>query len=217
METLHINTDQLVAIIDYKAGNLTSVRLALEHIGAKCAITSDPAIIASADRVVFPGVGAAGEAMRNLRRLELVDVIRKVVQSGRPFLGVCLGTQIILDYSQEDGGTKCLGLIPGEVRQFVPTDPGYKIPHMGWNAVRIIKPHPLFEGIEDGSEFYFVHSYYPAPSDEKYIFGETDYADVRFASVIGHANIAATQFHPERSGRIGLRLLANFVRWDGKC
>lgn len=207
----------MTAIIDYRAGNLTSVRLALEHIGEQCEITGDPSRILSAHRVIFPGVGAAGEAMRNLAELGLTDVIRQVARSGKPFLGICLGTQIILDYSEEDGGTECLGLLPGVVKRFAPVDPSCKIPHMGWNAVRIIKPHPLFEGIEDESEFYFVHSYYPAPSDSGCVFGVTEYADVEFASVIGQGNIFATQFHPERSGRIGLRLLSNFVRWDGRC
>ncbi|MGQ9455501.1 MAG: imidazole glycerol phosphate synthase subunit HisH [Armatimonadota bacterium] len=207
----------MTAVIDYRAGNLTSVMLALEHIGEQCEITSDPSRILSAQRVVFPGVGAAGAAMRNLASLGLTDVIRQVVQLGKPFLGICLGTQIILDYSEEDGGTECLGLLSGAVKRFAPTNSACKIPHMGWNAVRIIKPHPLFEGIEDESEFYFVHSYYPTPSDSGCVFGVTEYADVNFASVIGQGNIFATQFHPERSGRIGLRLLSNFVRWDGRC
>lgn len=207
----------MVAVIDYKAGNLTSVRLALEHIGSACKITSTASDVLAAERVIFPGVGAAGEAMRNLHELGLTEVIREVALSGKPFLGICLGTQIILDYSEEDGGTQCLGLIPGSVKRFVPSDPTCKIPHMGWNRVRIVKSHPIFEGIEDESEFYFVHSYYPEPADRSYIFGETDYAGANFASVIGCGNIIATQFHPERSGRIGLRMLANFIWWDGKC
>ncbi|MDH7601213.1 MAG: imidazole glycerol phosphate synthase subunit HisH [Armatimonadota bacterium] len=207
----------MIAIIDYKAGNLTSVRLALEHIGAECVITSDASTISAADRIIFPGVGAAGEAVRNLEQLGLIGAIRQAARSGKPFLGICLGTQIILDYSEEDGGTECLGVLPGEVRRFAPADPSYKIPHIGWNTVRIVKPHPIFEGIEDESEFYFVHSYYPVPSDKAHVFGETEYAEVSFASVIGCSNIVAVQFHPERSGRIGLQLLANFVRWDGKC
>lgn len=207
----------MTAVIDYRAGNLTSVRLALEYIGEQCEITSDPSRILSAQRVIFPGVGAVGAAMRNLASLRLTDVIRQVVQLGKPFLGICLGTQIILDYSEEDGGTECLGLLSGVVKRFAPTNSACKIPHMGWNTVRIIKPHPLFEGIEDESEFYFVHSYYPTLSDSGCVFGVTGYADVNFASVIGRGNIFATQFHPERSGRIGLRLLSNFVRWDGRC
>lgn len=207
----------MVAIIDYNAGNLTSVRLALEYIGVPCEITSDPGRIMAAERVIFPGVGAAGAAMDNLRSIELIEPIKSVVSSGVPFLGICLGTQVIFEFSEEDGGTECMGIVPGAVKRFRPSDPMCKIPQMGWNAVEFKARHPLFEGIEDGSEFYFVHSYYPAPSDAQYTLGETDYADVRFASVVGKGNLFATQFHPERSGRIGLRLLENFSRWDGKC
>lgn len=207
----------MIAIIDYNAGNLTSVRLALEYIGAKCEITSDPARIASADHVIFPGVGAAGEAMRNLNDMRLVSTIREVVAAGTPFLGICLGTQVIFDCSEEDGGTCCIGLVPGGCKRFIAPDPTFKIPQMGWNAVDFSFAHKLWEGIEDSSEFYFVHSYYPSPSDSSYIMGETEYADTWFASAIGFGNVFATQFHPERSGRIGLKLLDNFVRWDGKC
>jgi imidazole glycerol-phosphate synthase subunit HisH len=207
----------LIAIIDYNAGNLTSVRLALEAISAPCEITSDPARILAADRVIFPGVGAAAEAMRNLRERELLDPLRETVATGKPFLGICLGTQVILEFSEEDGGTPCIGIVPGTVKRFTPSDPMCKIPQMGWNAVDFRKPHPLLEGIENGSEFYFVHSYYCAPSDPAYIVGETDYAEAIFASVVGKDNLFATQFHPERSGRIGLKLLENFSRWDGKC
>jgi glutamine amidotransferase len=207
----------VIAIIDYKAGNLTSVRLGLEYIGVPCEITNDPAKILSSERVIFPGVGAAGEAMRNLREMGLIDPIRQVVAKGTPFMGICLGTQIIFESSEEDGGTECIGLIPGSAKRFTPSDPMCKIPQMGWNTVEFKRAHPLFEGIEDSSEFYFVHSYYPSPSDPTYIVGETEYADVRFASAVGKGNLFATQFHPERSGRIGLKLLENFSRWDGKC
>jgi len=207
----------LIAIIDYKAGNLTSVRLGLEYIGVKCEITSDPARILAAERVIFPGVGAAGAAMENLRATGLADTIRSVVSEGTPFLGICLGTQVIFRFSEEDGGTDCIGLVPGSVKRFTPSDPMCKIPQMGWNAVEISWPHPLFDGIEDSSEFYFVHSYYPAPSDESYVMGVTEYGGTRFASAIGKRNLFATQFHPERSGRIGLRLLQNFSRWTPSC
>jgi glutamine amidotransferase len=207
----------LIAIIDYKAGNLTSVRLALEHLGVPCVITQDPATILAAERVIFPGVGAAGEAMRHMRELALGETLQTVVARRTPFLGICLGTQIIFEASEEDGGTPCIGLIPGTVTRFAPADPRCKIPQMGWNTVSFARPHPLFTGIEDQSEFYFVHSYYPAPSDPAYIVGETDYAGVRFASAVGHGNLFATQFHPERSGRVGLQLLMNFSKWDGLC
>lgn len=205
----------MVSIIDYKAGNLTSVRLALEHIGATCEVTSDPAGIAAADRVIFPGVGAAAAAMDNLRRMRLLDAIEGAVADGKPFLGICLGTQIIFEFSEENGGTPCIGLVPGSVRRFQPSDPLCKIPQMGWNAVELKTSHPVFSGIEDSSEFYFVHSYYPAPADPRFVLGETEYADVRFASAIANRNLVATQFHPERSGRIGLQLLRNFVTWNG--
>ena len=207
----------MVAIVDYKAGNLTSVRLALEFIGVPCEITSDPERIYAAERVIFPGVGAAGEAMGNLRGLRLLEPLREVVSQGVPFLGICLGTQVIFEFSEEDNGVRCIGLVPGAVKRFTPPDPTCKIPHMGWNTVEFKAAHPLFDGIEDGSEFYFVHSYYPVPSDAAYIMGETEYAGVRFASVVGKGNLFAVQFHPERSGRIGLRLLENFCRWDGTC
>ncbi len=207
----------VIAIVDYRAGNLTSVRLALEALGAQAEVTSDPDRIAAADRVIFPGVGAASEAMRHLRELNIEPALRSVIGEGKPFLGICLGTQVIFEFSEEDGGTPTLGIIPGRVPRFQPSNPADKIPQMGWNAVNYRRAHPLFEGIADGSEFYFVHSYYPAPADPAYIVGETEYADVRFASAVGKGNLFATQFHPERSGRIGLRLLENFTRWDGSC
>jgi glutamine amidotransferase len=207
----------VIAIVDYKAGNLTSVRLAFESLGVAVEVTQDPSRILSASRVVFPGVGAAGDAMRNLREMGLVDPLREVVSKGTPFLGICIGMQLLFDRSEEDGGTPCLGIVPGEVKRFRPSNPLDKIPQIGWNTVKIKKPHPLFYGIEDESEFYFVHSYYPSPSDPDDIYGETEYADARFASVAGRNNLFATQFHPERSGRIGLRLLENFCTWEGTC
>jgi len=207
----------VIAIVDYRAGNLTSVRLALEALGVAATVTSDPATIRGADRVIFPGVGAAGDAMGHLRELALEPVLRQVVAAGTPFLGICLGTQIILDHSEEDGGTATLGLLPGRVVRFRPTDPRDKIPQIGWNAVHVVRPHPVLAGIEDDSEFYFVHSYYPRPAAPALTIGETEYAAALFASVLGRDNLVATQFHPERSGRIGLRLLENFTRWDGRC
>ena len=244
----------MITIIDYKAGNLTSVQLAFEHIGQQVLITDKPEDILKAKKVVFPGVGAAGAAMGNLRNLKLIEPIKKVIADGVPFLGICIGIQLLCDFSEEDGGTPCLGVIPGKVKRFQPADQMCKIPQMGWNAVRLTtentkvnknklatdftdytesrkerldsrlrgndRPsavsHQLFEGIEDESEFYFVHSYYPAPERKEMIIGETDYADVTFASAIAYKNLAAVQFHPERSGRIGLKLLENFSRWDGK-
>ena len=206
----------MIAIIDYRAGNLTSVRLAFDKLNILSEITRDPARIRAAERVVFPGDGAAGSAMANLDELELRDVITEV-SADRPFLGICVGTQIILDYSQENGGVPCLGLLPGTVERFQTADPFTKIPQMGWNAVAPVCPHPLFAGIEPGSEFYFIHRFYPAPTSPDHVLARTDYADVAFASVVGRDNLAATQFHPERSGRIGLQLLKNFAEWDGVC
>ncbi|HOE67955.1 MAG TPA: imidazole glycerol phosphate synthase subunit HisH [Candidatus Hydrogenedentes bacterium] len=207
----------MIAIVDYRAGNLTSVRLALEALGVEARVTGSAALIAEADRVIFPGVGAASEAMRNIRELNIESALRSAITSGKPFLGICLGTQIIFEFSEEDGGTPCLGIIPGRVPRFQPTDWRDKVPQIGWNNVALRRQHPLFDGIKDNSEFYFVHSYYPAPSDATYIVGETEYAGTRFAAAVGKGNLFATQFHPERSGRVGLKLLENFTRWDGTC
>ncbi|MBU0714690.1 MAG: imidazole glycerol phosphate synthase subunit HisH, partial [Verrucomicrobia bacterium] len=195
----------MIAIVDYNAGNLTSVKLALDYLGARSEITRDPARILAADRVIFPGVGSAGAAMQNIRTLGLADILRQVVQRGTPFLGICLGTQIIFETCEEDGGIQGLEILAGTVKRFHPPNPADKVPQIGWNCVTFIKPHPLFEGIENGSEFYFVHSYYPAPTDRACVLGETEYADVRFASVVARDNLVATQFHPEKSGRLGLQ------------
>jgi imidazole glycerol-phosphate synthase subunit HisH len=203
----------MIAIIDYRAGNLTSVRLALDSVGVQGEITDRPDRILAADRVIFPGVGAAGSAMRTLGELGLIDAIRKVVARGTPFLGICIGTQVAFERSEEDGGVECMGLVPGTVRLFRPASRFDKVPQMGWNSVSLRKRHPVFDGIEDNSEFYFVHSYYPHPSDREFVVGETEYAGVVFASVVGRGNFIATQFHPEKSGKIGLRLLRNFVHW----
>jgi len=140
-------------------------------------------------------------------------VLKEVAARGTPFLGICLGTQILLDCSDEDGGTPTLGILPGRVPRFQPVDRWDKVPQIGWNQMRIARLHPLLDGIEDGSEFYFVHSFYPAPADPALAIGWTEYAGVTFASMLGRGNVAATQFHPEKSGRIGLRLLDNFARW----
>ncbi len=204
----------MIAIIDYRAGNLTSVKLAFDTIGQEARITSDPACILEAERVIFPGVGAAGAAMRHLQALDLADTIREVARRGTPFLGICLGTQIILEHSEEDGGVDTLGLLPGRVVRFTPADRYDKVPHMGWNRVHARVPHPLFEGIEDETEFYFVHSYYPAPATDALTLATTGYAGVTFASALGRGSILATQFHPEKSGKSGLRLLENFCRWQ---
>ena len=205
----------MLAILDYKAGNITSVRLAIESLGYAAQVTAEPDIIRAADHVIFPGVGAAAYAMSNLEASGLRPVIEEVVARGTPFLGICLGTQILFESSEEDGGTKCLGLIPGKCVRFRPADPRVKVPHMGWNQVAQARPHPLFAGIPDNSDFYFVHSFYTVPSDDSVVIGRTDYAGASFVSAVARRNLAATQFHPEKSGPVGMRLLSNFLGWDG--
>lgn len=203
----------MIAIIDYKAGNLTSVRLAFETLGADARITSDPADIRAADRILFPGVGAAASTMENLRASGLVDTLRERIAAGTPFLGICMGMQVLFDHSEEDGGVPCLGFLPGTVKRFVPRTHADKIPEMGWNQAKAVRPHPLLEGIPDGSDFYFVHSYYVSTARSEDIVCTTEHAGTVFCSMAGRGNLAATQFHPEKSGKMGLRLLENFTRW----
>lgn len=207
----------MIAIVDYKAGNLTSVKLAFDAIGVEAAITDRPDEILKAERVVFPGVGAAGASMRHLSELKLVDVLRTVVARGTPFLGICVGMQILFDRSEEDGGTSTLGFIPGEVRLFRPSSPADKVPQIGWNAVSFQRSHPVFAGVVNETEFYFVHSYYPTTINPADRVGVTEYAGVEFTSIVGRGNLVATQFHIEKSGRIGLKVFENFSRWDGTC
>ncbi len=196
-----------VAIVDYDAGNLRSVQKALEKFGARAEITSSAAVIEAADAVVVPGQGACDSSMRNLRERELVDPIRDSIASGRPFLGVCLGLQLLLDASDE-GEEPCLGIARGRCRRL---PGGQKIPHMGWNQVVWRKQHPFFEGVPNGSHFYFVHSYYADPEDSSIIAAATDYG-VEFCSAVAWDSVAAVQFHPEKSGSIGLKIYENFVR-----
>ncbi|PON19758.1 imidazole glycerol phosphate synthase subunit HisH [Candidatus Entotheonella serta] len=207
----------MIAIVDYKAGNLTSVQLAFDALGAKSEITSDPRVIERAERVVFPGVGAARASMDNVREMLLFDAITNVITAGKPFLGICVGMQILFDHSEEDGGVDCMGILPGQVRRFTSSDPLCKIPHMGWNTVRFTRSHPLLDGVEDESEFYFVHSYFASADATAHIVGETHYADATFTSIAARDNLLATQFHLERSGRIGLKIMENFSKWDGQC
>ncbi len=195
----------MTAIVDYRAGNLTSVKLAFDALGAETVISSDPSVIRSAERVVFPGVGAAASAMANLRELGLVDVVREAASSGRPFIGICLGMQILFDRSEEDGGVDLLGVLPGQVRRF-PDVAGFKVPEMGWNDVRTDGTERF---LRSGDEFYFVHSYYAEINP--CTVGRTSYAGVEFTSAVRRGRLFATQFHPEKSGRVGLGLLRSFL------
>jgi glutamine amidotransferase len=204
-----------VAILDYDAGNLTSVAHAVRHVGGEPAITRDPETVRRAGRVIFPGVGAAGASMASLRRLGLDQAIRDVHAAGKPLLGICIGCQVILSRSEEDGGVDGLGLIPGDVKLFR-FAPGIsrKVPHMGWNEVAFTGDHAVFRGVPPGSQFYFVHSYYPLPRDESAALGHAVYGDVRFAAALARGNLAAVQFHTEKSGPPGLQILRNFLDWS---
>ena len=197
-----------LVIVDYGAGNLRSVARAVAHVGGESIITSDPTAVAAAPALILPGVGAAADTMRNLRERGLVEPIQQYIAGGRPFLGVCMGQQALFDFSEEGGRHDCLGILPGRI---VRLPSGLKVPHMGWNRVRIVRPHPIFEGIPDGSYFYFVHSYHPRPEEPSVIVGETEYG-VTFPAVVARDNLVATQFHPEKSGALGLRMYGNFLR-----
>ncbi len=205
----------MLAILDYKAGNQTSVRRALDHLGVPCAVTADPAVITQAKGLIFPGVGAAGQAMDELTETGLDQVIKDQVQADKPLLGICVGCQILLDYSEENQ-TKALGIIPGECVLFdnaLAEEDGspIRVPHMGWNRVELKKPCQLFEGVEPEAEFYFVHSYYPNPKPQ-YVIGTTFYGRP-FCAIHGGPGLWAVQFHPEKSGRPGLKLLENFYKY----
>ena len=193
----------MLAIVDYKAGNLTSVRNAFAALGVEAVVTRDPEVIRAADRIVFPGVGAAKSAMENLRELGLEAAVREAAASGKPFLGVCLGMQILFAHTEEDGGVDTLGILPGQVRLF-PDVPGFKVPEIGWNQVRIKDG-----GAKDGLEYYFVHSYYAEVMPET--VGFTEYAGVTFTALVKKGNLWACQFHPEKSGRVGLELLKEWL------
>lgn len=209
----------LIAVVDYGMGNLRSVSKALEHVagpGQEVSVTSDPAVIEEASHVVFPGQGAARDCMLELRQRNLIEPVLKAT-SEKPFLGICMGLQVLLSHSEENDGVECMNQYKGEVRFFgdqLNSNELLKIPHMGWNNVQHTKQHPLWSGIEQGNRFYFVHSYYVEPDDKDIIAGETVYG-IKFASAIARDNVFAVQFHPEKSAADGLRLLENFTRWDG--
>jgi glutamine amidotransferase len=195
-------------VIDYGAGNLRSVTIALARLGFNPVVTSEPEAVDNADVVILPGVGAAADTMNNLAQRRLVKPIREYIASGRPFLGICMGLQVLFSVSEEGGEHPCLDILPGRVRRL---PDGLKVPQMGWNRVRQRCPHPVFDGVPDGAFFYFVHSYYADPEDPSVVIGETDYG-ITFPAVVAKDNIVATQFHPEKSAESGLRLYKNFLR-----
>jgi glutamine amidotransferase len=198
----------MITIIDYGAGNLRSVVNAIGRLGHEAKVTTSPAEVLEAKAVILPGVGAAADTMANLRQQGLDEPIRQFVAEGKPFLGVCIGMQVLLSDTEEGGNHRCLGIVPGRVRKFAP---GLKVPHMGWNQLKQKNAHAIFEGIADGTNFYFVHSYYVEPEDRGLVAGETEYG-LPFCSVIARDNLIATQFHPEKSGEVGLKIYDNFIR-----
>jgi len=197
----------MIAVIDYGAGNLRSVISALDRVGARTRIAETSSDFASARAVILPGVGAAADTMENLRSRGLADAVLQWIRADRPFFGICMGLQVLFAMSEEGGGQECLGALPGRVARL---HTGLKIPHMGWNEVRYAKESRLFSGIPDGSHFYFVHSYVVQPEDRSIVLGETDYGGT-FCSAIQIGNLVATQFHPEKSGELGLQVYRNFV------
>jgi len=197
----------MIAVVDYGRGNLRSVQKAFEKLGFEAIITSDPELILKAERMVLPGVGAFGDCVDNLKRYGLVEAVLEFINTGRPFLGICLGLQLLFTESEEFGPVKGLDVVRGKVVRF---PAGLKVPHMGWNTVKILNPNPLLNGVKDGDYFYFVHSYYVVPEDREVVATTTDYG-VDFVSMIRKDNIFATQFHPEKSQKLGLRLLYNFA------
>lgn len=227
----------MITLVDYKAGNLTSVRRALEHLGIPSQISADPDVVHRAEKIIFPGVGAAGAAMSVLRERGLDAALKEAFAAGTPILGICIGCQIILEHSEEDDA-ECLGLLAGKTVRFrftpspltpLPVGEGdsgspptlgeglgvrerLKIPHMGWNVVTVTQAHPLLAHLRPGDEFYFVHSYYPQPADSAHIYAVSDYGG-EFPAAIGKDNLFAVQFHTEKSGEVGLRLLENFSNW----
>ena len=201
----------MIAIIDYGMGNLRSVERAFEYVGAEAVVTAHRETIEAASAVVLPGVGAFGKAMSNLERAGLTDVIRQVIAQGRPFLGICLGLQLLFEESDEMGQHRGLGVFGGQVKRF---EIDLKVPQIGWNQIHIQRASPLLDGVADGSYAYFVHSYYVAPADREIVLATTDY-EIDYASIIGQGNVFGIQFHPEKSQAVGLRILRNFTALVG--
>jgi glutamine amidotransferase len=203
----------MILIIDYAAGNLPSVKRALDYLEIPSTISPDPEAVRSAERIIFPGVGHATAAMKTLKARCLDEAFKDAFAAGTPILGICLGTQIVLSHAEE-GNTTCLGIIQGSVPRFTLSDPTLKVPHMGWDMIRLLRRHPVLRNVAAGDEFYFVHSYYPQPSDPAAVIAVCDY-EHDFPAVIGKKNFIGTQFHPEKSGPAGLSILKNFSTWDG--
>ncbi|MEY4576812.1 MAG: imidazole glycerol phosphate synthase subunit HisH [Pseudomonadota bacterium] len=203
----------VITIVDYNGGNLRSVKRACDAVGIAAEFTSDPERVARADRLIFPGVGHAKTAMDTLVRSGLAEAVRSVVKRGVPVLGICVGAQLVLE-SSEEGPTPGLGFLPGHTRLLRPTDPQLKVPHIGWNVVQVERPHPLLAHLEPGAELYFVHSYYLDPREARHVYATTDHGQ-RFCVAVGRDNLFATQFHPEKSGKLGLGVLTRFVSWTG--
>jgi glutamine amidotransferase len=203
----------MLTIVDYNAGNLRSVKRACDKVGLQSQLTQDPDVVVRASKIIFPGVGAAKSAMDTVHRTGLDQALKAAAKKGTPILGICVGAQIMLDRSEE-GDVPALGVIPGVTRRFKLADPTLKIPHIGWNQVRVTQPHPLLAGLRDSDEVYFVHSYYLDPSSRDNVYATTDYGG-DFCCAIGRDNLFATQFHPEKSGPVGLALLQRFSQWEG--
>ncbi|NIP84424.1 MAG: imidazole glycerol phosphate synthase subunit HisH [Planctomycetales bacterium] len=200
----------MLAIVDHQICNLRSVQKAFEHVGCPAVVTDDPAVLADAEKIVLPGVGAFADAMDQLRRRRLVDPLRAAILEGRPFLGICLGLQLLFERSYEHGQHEGLGVLKGEVVPFaLPTQ--FKVPHMGWNQLEFTGEVPILRGLDSGSHFYFVHSYYVVPADERVVAGRTEYG-LPFCSLVWSGNLFATQFHPEKSQAHGLQILRNFAQ-----
>lgn len=198
-----------VAVVDYDAGNTLSVTRALEKVGARVDLTPDPERVARADAVVLPGVGAFGDCVRKLEERGMDRACREAIEDGRPFLGVCVGLQVLFEGSEESPGVEGLCVLPGEVVRFEVGD--LKVPHMGWNQLDVARSHPVLEELS-GEAFYFVHSYYPDPAERSDVLGTAEYG-ARFCAAAGRENLVAVQFHPEKSSRAGLKLYENFLRW----
>jgi len=202
-----------IVIVDYGMGNLRSVQKALEQVGYAATISSDPKVVGQAERLILPGVGAYADAMLRLQQSGLADAIKRFITTGRPLLGICLGLQLLFEGSYEDGWHAGLGVLAGKVVRF-PEQKGLKVPHMGWNDLRLVQPHcPLFRGLTQQPCVYFVHSYYAVPADASMVAATADYPSP-FAAVVWKDNVVATQFHPEKSQRLGLQMMANFVHWQ---